>query len=308
METLPMLLIADDDPWLRAVVKATLADDRFQQLEATNGTDAVALARQARPAVAILDLDMPGMNGIEVCRALRADPSTRGCFIVILTGSSGVGDRERAFAAGANTYLEKPFSPLQLMGLIDSALEMDAAPAQRTRQPEGLGLSLAAFMFADIRGFTEFTQRNGDEAAAGLVRAFQRLLRQQSDAYTGREINTAGDNMLIAFPTARQAVRAAVGCMQALKTYNEASPPHKIHAGVGIDVGEPVQDGANFIGNTLNKASRLTSRAAVDQILVTTVVRELVGATSDLRFERIELGELRGIEGSTVAYAVSWQE
>jgi len=111
----------------------------------------------------------------------------------------------------------------------------------------------------------------------------------------------------VAFPTARLAVRAAIGLMQALEAYNQSSPPHPIQAGVGIDVGEPAYADGDFIGNTLNKASRLTSRAAAGQILVTPVVRELVGMTLDVRYERLELKDLRGLEETIQTYEVLWQ-
>jgi two-component system chemotaxis response regulator CheY len=114
------LLVADDDPLIRRLVTATLRDvSRFALLEAADGTQAVEIAQRERPAVALLDVDMPGRDGIEVCRALRADPATRAATIVMLTGAPGDGVRARALEAGADLFLTKPFSPLELLRLVD---------------------------------------------------------------------------------------------------------------------------------------------------------------------------------------------
>ncbi|MEK7214916.1 MAG: response regulator, partial [Chloroflexota bacterium] len=304
------LLIADDDELLRALLAATLADDRYRLIEASNGTDAMNLVREQRPQAAVLDLNMPGLDGIEVCKQIRGDLATRNCFIVMLTGSDEPADRERALGAGANTYLTKPFSPLELMELIDSTL---GAPLQQPGlleltlpRSESIGFSMAAFMFADIRDFTRFTIEHGDETAFVLVREFQHLLRQHRDANAGREVTTAGDNMLIAFPTARQAVKAAIGFMKTVTAYNQAEPPHRLDVGVGIDVGEPVQNEGDFIGAALNRAARITARAAPGEVLVTSTVRDLAGAIIDGEYAIRDLGELRGIDGPNIVFRIVW--
>ncbi len=304
------LLIADDDDLLRALVAATLADDRYRLIEAANGTDAVKLVREQRPEAAVLDLNMPGLDGIEVCKQIRAESATRNCFIVMLTGSDEPDDRERALGAGANTYLTKPFSPLELMELIDSTLgapiQQPGSLALTLPRSESAGFSMAAFMFADIRDFTRFTLEHGDEAAVGLVREFQRLLRQHRDANAGREVKTAGDNMLIAFPTARQAVKAAIGFMKTVAGYNQAAPPHRLDVGVGIDVGEPVQTEGDFIGAALNRAARITARAAPGEVLVTSAVRDLAGTAIDVEYVARDLGPLRGIDGPGIVFRIVW--
>jgi CheY-like chemotaxis protein len=114
------LLVVDDDPFIRRLVATTLRDvSSFSLLEAGNGDEAVELARQRHPAVVLLDVDMPGLDGIEVCRALRADPSTRDATIVMLTAARGDDLADRVRAAGADELLAKPFSPLALLRLVD---------------------------------------------------------------------------------------------------------------------------------------------------------------------------------------------
>jgi two-component system chemotaxis response regulator CheY len=114
------LLVVDDDPFIRKLVVTTLQDvTGFQLTEAADGEEALARALADPPAVVLLDVDMPRLDGIEVCRRLRADPATAAATIVILTAAHGDGVQEQAEAAGADLFLTKPFSPLQLLRLVD---------------------------------------------------------------------------------------------------------------------------------------------------------------------------------------------
>jgi CheY-like chemotaxis protein len=123
----PGLLVVDDDPFIRRLVTTTLHDvTSFALIEAGDGEEAVAMARRTRPAIVLLDIDMPGLDGIEVCRALRADPRTRGATIVVLTAARARDLADRVRAAGADEMLAKPFSPLALLQLIDRLDGRDA--------------------------------------------------------------------------------------------------------------------------------------------------------------------------------------
>ena len=114
------LLVVDDDPFIRRLVSTTLRDvSSFALLEAADGSEAVATAQRTHPELVLLDVDMPGLNGIEVCRALRADPATREATIVMLTAARGDDLADRVRAAGADELLAKPFSPLALLRLVD---------------------------------------------------------------------------------------------------------------------------------------------------------------------------------------------
>ncbi len=123
------VLIADDDASMRLLVSTTLADDSLELLEAQDGLQALALARKKRPHLILLDVAMPGLTGLEVCRALRADPPTARVPVVMLTAQGQESDRERGLAAGATAYLTKPFSPLQLLQLVEDLLKYEAKTA-----------------------------------------------------------------------------------------------------------------------------------------------------------------------------------
>ena len=114
------LLVVDDDPFIRRLITTTLEDvAEFRLLEAEDGDQALALADRQRPQIVLLDVDIPGVDGIEVCRTLRGNPRTSEATIVMLTASHSDAIEARAEAAGADLFLTKPFSPLELLRLVD---------------------------------------------------------------------------------------------------------------------------------------------------------------------------------------------
>jgi two-component system, OmpR family, phosphate regulon response regulator PhoB len=113
------LLIADDEPAVRALVHATLEGDDYQIIEAGDGVEALELVREQSPTLVLLDVMMPRLNGLDVCRAIKSDPSTSHTMVVMLTAQAQQRDRERGMAAGADVYFTKPFSPLALLDLVE---------------------------------------------------------------------------------------------------------------------------------------------------------------------------------------------
>jgi CheY-like chemotaxis protein len=114
------ILIVDDDPLIRRLIVTTLEDvAAFDLVEAGDGLEALERATEARPEIVLLDIDMPRLNGIDTCRRLRAEPATHESTIVILTAVSDDGAERRASDAGADLFLTKPFSPLDLLRLVD---------------------------------------------------------------------------------------------------------------------------------------------------------------------------------------------
>jgi CheY-like chemotaxis protein len=125
------ILIAEDDPTVRSLIRMTLDAGQTEIFEVEDGTEALEVARRELPELIFLDWSMPGSSGIEVCRALRADPRTADIKVVMLTARSDSHDREEGFAAGVDEYVTKPFSPLHLLDKVIEVLGPDALIAPR---------------------------------------------------------------------------------------------------------------------------------------------------------------------------------
>lgn len=117
------LLIADDEDGVRALVRMTLEGGDYEIVEAADGDEALALARERHPDLMLLDVMMPGLSGVEVCRTLKDDPATADLRIVILTAKAQDADREEGLTAGADDYFTKPFSPLTLIRKVDEVFQ-----------------------------------------------------------------------------------------------------------------------------------------------------------------------------------------
>lgn len=114
------ILVVDDDPLIRRLIKTTLEDVAgFELVEAEDGQAAVETAAHCGPQIVFLDMNMPRMDGITACARLRAAPETSESTIVMLTAATDDGVERRASEAGADLFLTKPFSPLDLLRLVD---------------------------------------------------------------------------------------------------------------------------------------------------------------------------------------------
>ncbi len=116
------VVIADDEPSVRLLVQATIAEDNFNVLEAEDGEEAWKLIQEARPKVVLLDVQMPGRTGLEVLRAIKTDPALADTRVILLTASASQSQISEGLAAGADAYLTKPFSPRDLLARLDEAI------------------------------------------------------------------------------------------------------------------------------------------------------------------------------------------
>jgi two-component system phosphate regulon response regulator PhoB len=125
----PKILVVDDEPDALELVGFNLRKAGFEVITAEDGVEALRLARDLVPAVMVLDVMLPEMDGLEVCKALRTDPRTSGTAIIMLTAKAAEIDRVLGLELGADDYLTKPFSPRELVLRIRKLLERQAPAA-----------------------------------------------------------------------------------------------------------------------------------------------------------------------------------
>jgi len=117
-----LILIADDDEDILALVKAVLERSGHEVVAVGDGAEALASVRTRRPDLAVLDITMPHVDGLEVLRRLRADAETTALPVVLLSAQAQEADVERGFATGASAYVKKPFSPRELAARVAELL------------------------------------------------------------------------------------------------------------------------------------------------------------------------------------------
>jgi len=116
------VLIADDEPSVRMLVQATIETDGYNVIEAADGNEAWSLIQEHRPSLVLLDVRMPGQTGLEILRAIRAEPDLIYTKVILLTASAQESDINVGLVTGADFYLTKPFSPRDLLSKVDEAL------------------------------------------------------------------------------------------------------------------------------------------------------------------------------------------
>lgn len=138
----PLILIAEDDADIRALLRLYLEGDGFRVLEAEDGTTALVLAREHAPDMAILDIMMPGMNGFELTRALRKYSEIP---ILILSAKSQDNDKILGLNLGADDYIAKPFNPVEIVARVKAQLRRAARNSSDVITVRELSLDTAAF-------------------------------------------------------------------------------------------------------------------------------------------------------------------
>lgn len=114
------ILTIDDQGDIRRLIRMALEfDGRHQVVEAMDADEGLLVARREKPNLILLDLNMPRINGIEMCQRLSQDPQLSEIPVILLTGSNDPELRRQGQAAGARVFLTKPFNPMQLLDLID---------------------------------------------------------------------------------------------------------------------------------------------------------------------------------------------
>ncbi|MEE8205313.1 MAG: response regulator transcription factor [Nitrospinaceae bacterium] len=117
------LLLVDDDPEILTLLQAKLKDEPFEIFTATEGESALNTVRTQKPDLVVLDVNLPGLSGLEICRSLKADKNTRGIPIIMLSARSEEIDRVLGLEFGADDYVTKPFNTQELILRINNVLK-----------------------------------------------------------------------------------------------------------------------------------------------------------------------------------------
>ncbi|MBD3220434.1 response regulator [bacterium] len=116
------ILVCDDEANIRNIMDFSLEAEGFRVVTATDGDEALRCAITEEPDLILLDIMMPGRDGLTVCRDLKSDAATRHIPVLMLSARAAKGDRELGLEAGADDYMTKPFSPGRIVGKINELL------------------------------------------------------------------------------------------------------------------------------------------------------------------------------------------
>ncbi|MEA3075726.1 MAG: eukaryotic-like serine/threonine-protein kinase [Actinomycetota bacterium] len=168
--------------------------------------------------------------------------------------------------------------------------------------PEGT----VTIFFSDLEGFTSMTERLGDYSAQEILKAHYGLVRDQLVAHRGFEVKVHGDGFMVAFDSAARALRCARAIQQQQTAWNEANPQRPMKVRMGLHTGEAIRDADDFLGSTVNLASRIATAARGGEILVSSLLKELCASTGEFDFDSGHELELKGLSQPHRVFAVKW--
>ncbi len=298
----PSVLVVDDDHSNLAVVASVLQGSYRLRLVG-DGERALRLARAERPDLVLLDIEMPGLDGYEVCERLKAEPSLADVPVIFLTGRSSVADEAAGFARGAVDYIHKPISPPVLVARIHTHLALQAAledvrrerakaaallevvlpravaeELRRTGTVEPRRVEPVGVLFCDLVGFTAFCDDHEPEVVVAGLDAVFRAFERIAHAHGVEKLKTIGDGFLAAvgiFGCEASPLDVAVRCgLEMARAVPTIRPEWQ--ARVGVDVGTVVSGivgGERFQfdvwGTPVNVASALVGVGAPGTVCVT---------------------------------------
>lgn len=269
------VLIVDDNAENRNFIKEVLRGHDFNTLFAKNGEDALACVASTKPDLIILDINMPGLNGFDVCSHLKSDPKTREIPILMLTAVTDVDSRVKGLGLGADDYITKPYNARELIAriyarlriksgtdelraqeqLIRKTFEQFVPPTVVTRlleQPEqvklGGSLQEITVLFADLQGFTTLAEHADPTRLLATLNAYHKLLVTCIQDQEGTFDKFMGDGVMALYNTplsqpdhALRAVRTGLNIQQALQTFHPTlDPEYRLHINIGIHTGQAV--------------------------------------------------------------------
>jgi class 3 adenylate cyclase len=181
-------------------------------------------------------------------------------------------------------------------------LTLDDQQSALTRaSPEGT----VTILFTDIEGSTEMTERLGDRRWLELLRGHNRILREQLARHGGHEVKAVGDGFMVAFASAARALSSAVDIERAFARHNETAK-EPINVRIGLNTGESIEEEGDYFGTAVTLAARIADKAKGGQILVSEVVRTVVGSLAGVEFRDAGRRQLKGVKGRQRLYEVVW--
>jgi DNA-binding response OmpR family regulator len=299
------ILVVEDDSALREGLRDLLRGEGYTVTVSSRGRDAVKKSRRTPHDLALLDINLPDINGFEVCRQIRLRGDD--LPIIIISARTEPVDRVVGLEAGADDYVIKPFNTQEVLARVRARLrgrrQLHERRVSAAVRPEGR--SLRAIMFTDMKGFSH-TMHENEDLAIVLLRRHNAHIARAVRRYRGKVVEIIGDAFLITFTSAVQAVRCALAILHSIREDNRGRRPRdRIHVRIGVHLGDVVEHKKGIRGDAVNIAARLQQIAKTDTIALSESVHDAVHGKMTVRLHRVGLRRVKNISTPITVYRVA---
>jgi class 3 adenylate cyclase len=202
---------------------------------------------------------------------------------------------------------DRAMARLRAQSTIDRMLtwvEAERPDLERATAPDGT----VTLLFSDIEGSTQLNDRLGDQRWLQVLSGHNALVRGAIREHEGYEVKAQGDGFMVAFPSARKAIHAAIAIQRAIAGYRHEHADAPIKVRIGLHTGEAIHRGGDFFGKSVALAARIADQGRGGEILVSSLVKELTDSAGDVEFDPPRRADLKGFGEGYTLYPVRWRD
>ncbi|MGB5849269.1 MAG: response regulator [Ignavibacteriaceae bacterium] len=301
------ILIVEDDPAISKGLKDYLTIENFEVLQSQDGLEGLNTALSEQPDIVLLDVNLPSLNGFDVCRKLREEKFVNP--IIIITASVEEIDEVVGLEIGADDYIKKPFILREVLARIRANLRQSerniSLERDHNQKGEKFYRNLMCIMFTDIKDYSK--KMHEDELPTlKLLQMHNAIMNEVIANYNGKIIEVVGDAFVVSFNSAVKGVSCGVAIQEKFKKYNSLKPQkEKIELRIGIHIGDLVEFEGKYKGDAMNIAARIQQNAKESEIWMSESVYLAVKGKTKFSFNKLGLRDLKNIKEPITIYSIS---
>jgi len=301
------ILIVEDDPAISQGLKDYLTAENFEILQSQDGLEGLNTALNEYPDLILLDVNLPSLNGFDVCRKLREEKFVNP--IIIITASVEEIDAVVGLEIGADDYIKKPFVLREVLARIRANLRQSerniSVKKERNQKEEKFDRNLMCIMFTDIKDYSK--KMHEDELLTiELLQIHNKIMNEVIAEFNGNIIEVIGDAFLVSFNSAVKGVSCGVAIQEKFKNYNSSKTQNEeIVLRIGIHLGDLVEFEGKYKGDAMNIAARIQQNAIESEVWISESVYLAVRGKTKFNFNKVGLKNFKNIKEPITIYSIS---
>ncbi|MAT59499.1 MAG: hypothetical protein CMF23_16120 [Ignavibacteriae bacterium] len=263
------ILVIEDDQATLIGLKQLLENESYEVITSSDGLDGLDKAMKLNPCAVLSDVNLPSMNGFDICRKLRESKFNQP--IILLTSRADSFDKVIGLEIGADDYITKPFNSREVISRIRSQLrryERNSEIYEQDKIGRARKRKLLAVMFTDMVNYSQKMNVN-ENLTLELLDIHNKIIKEKIKEYEGSIVEIIGDAFLAAFESTVYAVNCAIKIQKAFADYNsEQTADRKIEIRIGIHIGDLIEVEGKLKGDALNIAARIQQQSKPGRIYI----------------------------------------